>query len=119
MPIIRSKVTSKGQITVPLEVRKRLGVAQGDQVEFDTDKPEIVIRPVRAIDNPFRKWRGAVGGFPGGRKEIDGKVVQVPPDVPSRKQGRAIAIGRLQKLFPEECAKADFGVFEKLRVGTK
>jgi antitoxin PrlF len=71
MPIFRSKVTSKGQITIPLEVRKRLGVGQGDQVEFDTDKPEIVIRPVRTIDNPFRKWRGAVGGFPGGRKEID------------------------------------------------
>lgn len=75
MSILRSKVTSKGQITIPLEVRNRLGVAQGDHVEFDmefnTGKPEIVIRPVRTIDNPFRKWRGAAGGFPGGRKEID------------------------------------------------
>lgn len=37
-------------------------------------------------------------------------------DVPSRKQGRSISLGRLQKLFPDECAKADFGVFEDLRV---
>lgn len=37
-------------------------------------------------------------------------------DVPSRKQGRAIAIGRLQKQFPDECAKADFGVFKNLKV---
>jgi AbrB family looped-hinge helix DNA binding protein len=71
MPVLRTKVTSKGQITIPLEVRKRLGIRQGDQVEFDTAKPEIVIRPVRTAANPFRKWRGAVGGFPGGKDEIN------------------------------------------------
>ena len=71
MPILRSKITSKGQITIPLEIRKRLGVGEGDQVEFDTTRPETVIRPVRAVEDPFEKWRGAIGGFPGGRKEID------------------------------------------------
>jgi antitoxin PrlF len=71
MPGARAKVTSKGQITLPLEVRKRLGIRQGDQVEFDIGKPEIVVRPVRAVEDPFEKWRGAIGGFPGGRKEID------------------------------------------------
>jgi AbrB family looped-hinge helix DNA binding protein len=71
MPILRSKVTSKGQITIPLEVRKRLGIREGDQVEFDTTKADTVIRPVRPGGNPFEKWKGAVGGFPGGRKEID------------------------------------------------
>ncbi len=70
MPILRSKITSKGQITIPLEVRKRLGVSEGDQVEFDTSQPETVIRPVRGTENPFEKWRGAIGGFPGGKKEI-------------------------------------------------
>ena len=86
MAILRSKVTSKGQITVPLEVRKRLGVTQGDQVEFDTDKPEIVIRPVRTIDNPFRKWRGAVGGFPCGGKEIDAWIREMRGRDPSKPQ---------------------------------
>lgn len=71
MPTLRSKITSKGQITIPLEVRKRLGVGEGDQVEFDTTKPETVIRPVRQVEDPFAKWRGAVGGFPGGRKEVN------------------------------------------------
>ena len=74
MPVFASKVTSKGQITIPLEVRKRLGISQGDQLEFDTDKPETVIRPVRTTENPFRKWRGAVGGFPGGKDEINAWV---------------------------------------------
>lgn len=71
MPILRSKVTSKGQITIPLEVRKRLGISEGDQVEFDTTHSETVIRPVRRIGNPFEKWRGALGGFPGGKKEVN------------------------------------------------
>ena len=71
MPVFRSKVTSKGQITLPLEVRKRLGIGQGDQVEFDFTQSDTVIRPVRSVENPFRKWRGAVGGFPGGKDEIN------------------------------------------------
>lgn len=37
-------------------------------------------------------------------------------DVPSRSQGRAIAVGRLQKQFPEQCREADFGQLEYLRV---
>ena len=40
-------------------------------MEFDTTRPETVIRPVRAVEDPFEKWRGAIGGFLGGRKEID------------------------------------------------
>ena len=71
MPRLKSKLTSKGQITIPLEIRKRLGIREGDQVEFDTTRSETVIRPVRAVENPFDKWRGAVGGFPGGLKEIN------------------------------------------------
>jgi AbrB family looped-hinge helix DNA binding protein len=33
-----STVTSKGQLTLPKEVRERLGVRQGDRVEFRTDR---------------------------------------------------------------------------------
>jgi antitoxin PrlF len=31
-------VTSKGQLTLPKEIRNRLGVHQGDRVEFRTDR---------------------------------------------------------------------------------
>jgi AbrB family looped-hinge helix DNA binding protein len=67
----RSTLTSKGQVTLPVEVRKRLGLRQGDQIEFDISHGETVIRPVRRT-NPFEKWRGAAAGaFPGGLKEIN------------------------------------------------
>jgi antitoxin PrlF len=68
----RTTLTSKGQITIPMEVRKRLGLRQGDQIEFDTSHGETVIRPVRKETNPFAKWRGAASGaFAGGMKEIN------------------------------------------------
>jgi antitoxin PrlF len=40
-------VTSKGQITIPLKVRKALGLDPGDRVEFmETGKGEFSIMPV-------------------------------------------------------------------------
>ena len=67
----RAKVTSKGQITVPVEIRKSLGVKTGDHLRFE--QQEGGIRLVRDADeNPFEKWRG-IGGFPGmgkGREAI-------------------------------------------------
>ena len=39
-------VTSKGQITIPLEVRKKLGIKPGDRVRFiEGEKGEYVLKP--------------------------------------------------------------------------
>jgi antitoxin PrlF len=58
-----STISSKGQITVPLEVRKRLGLRVGDRVEFVVDKDQTTIRPARAPENPFLKYVGALPAF--------------------------------------------------------
>jgi AbrB family looped-hinge helix DNA binding protein len=58
-----STISSKGQITVPLEVRKRLGLNVGDRVEFVVDKDRTTIRPARAPENPFLKYVGALPAF--------------------------------------------------------
>jgi antitoxin PrlF len=58
----RAKVTSKGQITVPVEIRKTLSVKPGDHIRFEQEKGGI--RVVRdAQESVFEKWRGI--GFPG------------------------------------------------------
>lgn len=31
------RVTSKGQVTIPIEIRERLGLLPGTEVEFDVD----------------------------------------------------------------------------------
>lgn len=53
-------ISSKGQIVLPREVRERLGVGQGDEVEFVMDDQGIHLRPHREEENPFVKWIGAL-----------------------------------------------------------
>ena len=43
-----SKVTSKGQVTIPLEIRKLLGISSGDKVAFSEAEDGSVI--VRKLD---------------------------------------------------------------------
>ncbi|MGO9337739.1 MAG: AbrB/MazE/SpoVT family DNA-binding domain-containing protein [Terracidiphilus sp.] len=52
-----AKVTSKGQVTIPVEVRKSLGVKPGDKLRFEPQDGGF--RVVREIEeNVFEKWRG-------------------------------------------------------------
>ncbi|HYZ85055.1 MAG TPA: AbrB/MazE/SpoVT family DNA-binding domain-containing protein [Bryobacteraceae bacterium] len=44
MAIGHSKVTSQGQISVPAEVRKRLGVGPGSTLVWEEDGDRIVVR---------------------------------------------------------------------------
>jgi len=66
----QATITSKGQITLPLEVRKILGVRAGDKLVFEDDERGVRVRPVRS-QSTFSKYRGI--GNPGigpGRKGI-------------------------------------------------
>jgi antitoxin PrlF len=65
-----STISSKGQITVPQEVRKRLGLRTGDRVEFVMEEGRTVIRLARPEDNPFKKLIGLAPPFPGGEEGI-------------------------------------------------
>lgn len=69
-----SVVTSKGQITVPQEIRERLGLRQGDRLEFVTQKNRTLVRRVPTPENPFKKYEGILPAFPGGKKEINAWV---------------------------------------------
>jgi len=65
-----AKLTSKGQITVPHEIRRLLGVRPGDRLRFQSDETGVRVQPVRN-ESPFEKYRGI--GNPGigrGRKAI-------------------------------------------------
>ncbi len=59
----RATLTSKGQITIPQEVRQRLGLRQGDQIEFVIEDGVTVVRPIRGETNPFAAYVGALGAF--------------------------------------------------------
>ncbi|HKV05324.1 MAG TPA: AbrB/MazE/SpoVT family DNA-binding domain-containing protein [Candidatus Acidoferrales bacterium] len=74
-----STISSKGQITVPQEIRHRLGLKQGDRVEFVVEKDRTTIRPARAPENPFAKYVGALPAFSGVR-EINAWVRKMRDD---------------------------------------
>jgi antitoxin PrlF len=65
-----STISSKGQVTVPQEIRKRLGIEAGDRVEFVAEEGRTVIRPARSEENPFERFIGIAGPFPGGEEGI-------------------------------------------------
>ena len=44
MALAHSKLTSQGQISVPAEVRRRLGLQPGSVLEWDEDGEQIVVR---------------------------------------------------------------------------
>lgn len=55
------KVTVKGQVTIPLEIRKKLGITPSVEVDFIEEKGRVYLvkKPGRTRKNPkFRKLRG-------------------------------------------------------------
>jgi antitoxin PrlF len=43
MPVARSKITAQGQISVPAEVRRKLGVGPGSVLEWHDDGERVVV----------------------------------------------------------------------------
>ncbi len=57
-----AKITSKGQITVPVKVRQALGVKEGDRLVFEQNGGEMTVRPEKR-ESRFAKYQGI--GTPG------------------------------------------------------
>jgi len=55
-----AKITSRGQVTIPIDIRKKLGVREGDKVIFIEDQGRIVVANAAKI--AFANMRDAFGG---------------------------------------------------------
>ena len=55
---ITAKVTSKGQITIPLQVRKLLKVDPGSVIIFETEEDKVPLKPVKTLS----EFRGILKG---------------------------------------------------------
>ena len=55
--MIQAKITSKGQVTIPKEVRERLGLRPGDELEFTEEGGVFSLRKHISPD-VFKKYRG-------------------------------------------------------------
>ncbi len=52
-----SKVTSKGQATIPKEIRERLGIKPGDRVAFVVRGDTVIVIPIKGT---LRDLRGSI-----------------------------------------------------------
>jgi antitoxin PrlF len=59
----RATITSKGQITLPISLRRELGLREGDVVEFTLEAGVTRLQRYRDDENPFEKWAGRLGGM--------------------------------------------------------
>lgn len=55
-------VTSKGQIVIPAEIRKKYGIKKGTQVAFFEDKGRLVLQPI--TDDFIDSLAGSLKGKP-------------------------------------------------------
>ena len=53
----QAKITAKGQVTIPLTVRRRLGVAPGDEIEFQKTNGGFLMTK-RVPTSHFEKYVG-------------------------------------------------------------
>lgn len=67
----KSKLTSKGQLTLPKAIRQALGVKEGDTVVFAvSSEGEVQLRPERG-ESCFAKYRGVGLGNIQTKTEMD------------------------------------------------
>lgn len=52
-----TRVTEKGQVTIPKEIRDALGIRPGDEVTFEETADGYVVRK-EVDESRFEKWRG-------------------------------------------------------------
>ena len=53
----QAKITAKGQVTIPLTVRRRLGIGPGDEIEFQETNGGFLMTK-RVPTSPFEKYIG-------------------------------------------------------------
>ena len=63
-------ITSKGQVTIPMEVRKRFGLKEGERIVFTERNGELLVKP--KIKNAIKELQNLRKTLPKlSREEID------------------------------------------------
>ena len=63
---MKSKITSKYQITIPKEIRDRLNLGKSDLIEWKIENNKIL---VEAVNKPFLKYKASIKIKSGNIKE--------------------------------------------------
>jgi antitoxin PrlF len=64
-----SRVTQKGQVTIPRRIRSLLGIKTGDEVVFELEKNRVVLKKKTASYRDFEKYVGFLSHLQGRRPD--------------------------------------------------
>jgi AbrB family looped-hinge helix DNA binding protein len=67
---LHATVTSKGQITLPIELRRRLNIEAGTSISFEVNETSAVLMP----ELPTRAYRGFL-------RQLQGLDTSIPKEV--------------------------------------
>jgi AbrB family looped-hinge helix DNA binding protein len=70
---MQTKVSTKGQVVLPQQLRQRLGILSGDPLDISVEAGTIILTPLRPAKYQARIITDPVTGFP---------VIDVGPDAP-------------------------------------
>lgn len=71
-------LTSKGQVTIPKQIREHLGIKEGKKIVFIERENEVVIRP--KIENPLAKLKELRKNIHLSEKDIDKMISESKKD---------------------------------------
>lgn len=58
----QTKVLQKGKITIPADIRQRLGISEGDYVKLEIVNGKLVLLPQNTVPNPTDFLTGLAEG---------------------------------------------------------
>lgn len=73
------RVTQKGQVTIPRQIRSMLNIKTGDEVDFEIKKNMVVLKKKTATDRNFEKYVGFLSHLKG----------KMPDDIVEQLRGKA------------------------------
>ncbi len=81
------KVLQKGKVTIPANIRKALGVDEGDYLSIDLQRGQVIISPLGTMSHPTDAISGLVSGI----------LMKESPDHEIAKAGAARAKRKLER----------------------
>lgn len=77
------RVLQKGKITIPAEIRERLGIKEGDVLTLELSGGKVILLPPKTLLNPT--------------EILDGLAENIPLKKPIKKELKKAAAARIEK----------------------
>jgi AbrB family looped-hinge helix DNA binding protein len=75
---IESRATEKGQVVIPVVIRRKYGIKKGTRIQFIEKEGQIILNPItpELFRRKLEKLRGIIKGGPSLTKELEAERAQ-------------------------------------------